>query len=62
MDPQDPLTEYAPDNLERLRESEIGLQIDADYMQRQTEINGRMRGILVDWLSEVVTAYKLKAP
>ncbi|CDW78450.1 UNKNOWN [Stylonychia lemnae] len=35
-------------------------QVDANYMGRQTEINDKMRAILVDWLIEVHLKFKLQ--
>jgi cyclin A len=42
------------------RKAEKNYMANAKYMcEQQTDINHRMRTILVDWLSEVVAAYKL---
>jgi len=35
-------------------------KIDFSYMSRQVEINDKMRGILVDWLIEVHSKFKLQ--
>jgi len=54
------IAEYAPDALEQLFRSEADYQPRSDYMEQQTDINGRMRSILVDWLVEVHRKYKLR--
>jgi len=52
--------EYVPDIFEQLfREEPYALPIH-DYMDSQVEVNAKMRTILVDWLVEVHTKYRLQ--
>jgi G2/mitotic-specific cyclin-B, other len=44
---------------EKLRETEVNHLCDPAYMGRQTEINEKMRAILVDWLVDVHLKFKL---
>lgn len=50
--------EYAPDIFSYLAKIERNLQVK-DYMPVQTEINERMRAILVDWLVQVHSRFGL---
>jgi len=52
--------EYAEDLLARLFQDEVAFRPRADYMDRQAELNGKMRSILVDWLIEVHTKYNMQ--
>ncbi|KAL1921169.1 uncharacterized protein VTP21DRAFT_10885 [Calcarisporiella thermophila] len=45
--------EYSKEIFQYLRELELKYMPDPNYMQRQTEIEWSMRGILVDWLVQV---------
>lgn len=36
------------------------IRVDPNYMGRQVEINDKMRAILVDWLIEVHSKFKLQ--
>merc|ERR1712055_247352 len=50
--------EYAPAMYAYLRTVEQGLVIKKDFL-KGSSINGKMRGVLVDWLIEVHTQFKL---
>jgi cyclin B len=54
------VAEYVQDIYAYLREEEEVEKLNPEYMQDQTEINPKMRGILVDWLVEVHLKYKLR--
>lgn len=60
-DVMDPIfcTEYVNEIYKFLRQKEVSERIDPTYMARQGNINHRMRGILVDWMIEVSTKFKL---
>lgn len=58
-DPQS-VAEYAQDIYRHLGREEPGLLPRPDYMEAQPSINAKMRAILVDWLVEVHTKYRLK--
>lgn len=47
------VSEYVDDIYGYMRELEVRFAVDPSYLERQTEINERMRTILVDWLVEV---------
>lgn len=47
------VSEYVDDIYGYMRELEVQFAVDPSYLERQTEINDRMRTILVDWLVEV---------
>jgi len=51
-------SEYAPAMYAYLRTVEQGLVIKKDFL-KGSSINGKMRGVLVDWLIEVHTQFKL---
>ena len=51
--------EYIPEIFEHLKETEFDFLPSATYMKTQTDINEKMRGILVDWLVEVHLKFKL---
>jgi len=57
-DPQR-VTEYVPDIICHLYNSESLCLPRADYMNIQTDITGKMRMILMDWLVEVHMKYRL---
>ncbi|KAF1930873.1 G2/mitotic-specific cyclin CYB1 [Didymella exigua CBS 183.55] len=60
-DVDDPLmvSEYVVEIFEYLKELEISTMANPDYMESQTELEWKMRGILVDWLLEVHTRFRL---
>jgi cyclin B len=51
--------EYIPEIFEHLKEIEFDHLPSAGYMKSQTDINEKMRGILIDWLVEVHLKFKL---
>jgi len=51
---------YFDDIMKHLRKMEIKRQPNPQYMTRQTDINAKMREILIDWLVEVHLKFKLK--
>jgi len=51
--------EYVPDIINRLFANEALALPQADYMDHQTDITGKMRMILNDWLIEVHMKYRL---
>jgi G2/mitotic-specific cyclin 1/2 len=57
----DPLmvAEYVVDIFDYLRELEPTTMPNHDYMRHQDELEWKMRGILVDWLIEVHTRFRL---
>jgi cyclin A len=59
-DPQE-CVEIVNDVYEHLRESELRLRPQADYLASQLNITADMRGILVDWLVEVGEEYRLSS-
>lgn len=60
-DCDDPLmvSEYVVEIFEYLRQVEITTMANPDYMDNQNELEWKMRGILVDWLLEVHTRFRL---
>ncbi|KAF2131427.1 G2/mitotic-specific cyclin CYB1 [Dothidotthia symphoricarpi CBS 119687] len=60
-DIDDPLmvSEYVVEIFEYLKELEISTMANPDYMDSQNELEWKMRGILVDWLLEVHTRFRL---
>jgi hypothetical protein len=60
-DADDPLmvSEYVVEIFEYLKELEISTMANPDYMDNQNELEWKMRGILVDWLLEVHTRFRL---
>jgi len=62
MDFDDPqqLAEYMPELYSGLKSRESKCKIWPKYMEQQTDINARMRAILVDWLVEVHMKYRLR--
>lgn len=55
------VTEYVADIYAFLRSEEAQYQPKPDFMDKQTDINEKMRAILVDWLVQVAMKYKLKS-
>ncbi|KAI5839826.1 cyclin-like protein [Morchella snyderi] len=60
-DADDPLmvSEYVSEIFDYLREIEPATQPNPDYMDHQDELKWKMRGILIDWLIEVHTRFRL---
>jgi len=60
-DIDDPLmvSEYVVEIFDYLREVEQTTMANPDYMENQAELEWKMRGILVDWLLEVHTRFRL---
>jgi hypothetical protein len=53
--------EYIPDVINRLYLEELSNLPRSGFMDTQTDINNKMRGILVDWIVEVHEKYKLRS-
>jgi cyclin B len=53
-------TEYANDVYRNLWKQESNFMASPDYMSQQTDINERMRKILIDWLVDVHIKFKLR--
>ena len=53
------VTEYFDDICEELSKNEEKYLVDPEYMSHQSDINHRMRAILIDWLIDVHLKYKL---
>jgi len=51
--------EYAEDIFNYFRELELRMMPDANYMNRQRELEWSMRGILIDWLVQVHARFRL---
>jgi len=62
VDAEDPqnVVEYAGDIYGMLRRDQSRFQPLANYLEVQSDINAKMRAILIDWLVEVHAKYKLK--
>ncbi|GAA5983632.1 hypothetical protein JCM5350_004892 [Sporobolomyces pararoseus] len=60
-DEGDPLmvSAYVVEVYEYLRELELTTMPEPDYMSNQNEVTWKMRGILVDWLVEIHTKFRL---
>lgn len=60
-DMDDPLmvAEYVHEIFDYMKQLEITTQPNPDYMDNQGELEWKMRGILVDWLLEVHTRFRL---
>lgn len=60
-DVNDPLmvSEYVHEIFDYLREIETETMANKDYMDNQPDLEWKMRGILVDWLLEVHTRFRL---
>eukprot|EP00747_Dinoflagellata_sp_TGD_P162695 gnl/TRDRNA2_/TRDRNA2_180571_c0_seq1.p1 gnl/TRDRNA2_/TRDRNA2_180571_c0~~gnl/TRDRNA2_/TRDRNA2_180571_c0_seq1.p1 ORF type:complete len:482 (+),score=97.96 gnl/TRDRNA2_/TRDRNA2_180571_c0_seq1:75-1448(+) len=52
--------EYAPQIFAQLLSEEATFLPLANYMEAQTDINGKMRSILIDWLVEVHSKHRLR--
>ncbi|KAH9822474.1 cyclin-like protein [Melampsora americana] len=51
--------EYVNEIYHYMRELELETLPDADYMSRQSELTWKMRGVLVDWIIEVHSKFRL---
>eukprot|EP00931_Biecheleriopsis_adriatica_P067795 TRINITY_DN41865_c0_g1_i1.p1 TRINITY_DN41865_c0_g1~~TRINITY_DN41865_c0_g1_i1.p1 ORF type:complete len:513 (-),score=116.02 TRINITY_DN41865_c0_g1_i1:64-1443(-) len=65
MDPvlaEDPqyVADYVSDIYKHLHQEEVLMRPAPDYMDRQMQVNAKMRAILVDWLVDVHKRYKLR--
>jgi len=62
VDPENPqnITEYVSDIFSNMHLGEERYMPQADYMEMQTDVNAKMRAILVDWLVEVHSKYQLR--
>lgn len=60
-DEEDPLMvrEYVTEIYHYMRELELETLPDSDYMLRQNELTWKMRGVLVDWIIEVHSKFRL---
>ena len=60
-DYEDPrmVAEYAAEIFAYMTELELATMANPDYMREQEELDWKMRGILVDWLLEVHTRFRL---
>jgi len=58
-DPQN-VADYVSDIYKHLQGEESVLRVQPNYMERQIQINSKMRSILVDWLVDVHKKYKLR--
>lgn len=60
-DVDDPLmvAEYVHEIFDYMRQLELSTQPNPNYMENQGELEWKMRGILVDWLLEVHTRFRL---
>ncbi|GAA5900356.1 hypothetical protein JCM8208_005337 [Rhodotorula glutinis] len=60
-DEEDPLmvSAYVVEVYDYLRELELTTMPDPDYMSTQNEVTWKMRGILIDWLVEIHTKFRL---
>ncbi|KAH9823706.1 putative cyclin family protein [Teratosphaeria destructans] len=60
-DVDDPLmvAEYVHEIFDYMKQLEVATQPNPDYMDNQAELEWKMRGILVDWLLEVHTRFRL---
>ena len=53
------VTEFHDEIIKHIKAQESHYRIDAAYMSRQRDINGKMRAILIDWLVDVNLKFKL---
>jgi len=53
------VSEYVNDIYAYLRQLETRYPIQSQHLVQQAEINGRMRGILIDWLVQVHLRFHL---
>lgn len=54
------VSEYIMDIMAHLKDVEAGKVASPTYMSKQTDINSKMREILIDWLIEVHVKFKLR--
>lgn len=54
------ISDYAADVHAQLFQDEVLTLPAVDYMERQVDINSKMRAILIDWLVEVHMKYRLR--
>jgi len=54
------VSEYVNDIYAYLRQLETQYPVRPQHLVNQTEINGRMRGILIDWIVQVHKTYCLQ--
>lgn len=59
-DPQ-AVAEYIHDIMDHMKETESLRAASSTYMSKQTDINSKMREILIDWLVEVHLKFKLRS-
>jgi cyclin B len=57
---QDTVVEYIDDIMTHMRDVEALRHPSDNYMAKQTDINAKMREILVDWLVEVHLKFRLR--
>lgn len=60
FDNQFACAEYANDIFRNLRHSETRYKVAPTFLSSQTEINSKMRSILIDWLVEIHLKFKLR--
>jgi len=58
-DPQK-VSEYSRDIFAKMKSMECRSGLSPAYMEKQTDVNAKMRPILVDWLVEVHMKYKMR--
>jgi hypothetical protein len=51
--------EYLSDIFESLHQEEMSMKINPQYMEKQKDINEKMRAVIVDWIIEVHYRFKL---
>jgi cyclin B len=56
----DPIQEYASDIMAYLRKTEARRVASSTYMSKQTDVNAKMREIVIDWLVEVHLKFRLR--
>ena len=59
ISPNPQAAEYINDILSWYRKAEAREVVDPQYMRNQTDVNDKMRAILIDWLVEVHLKFKL---
>jgi cyclin B len=55
------VAEYVPDIFNLLFDEELAYISQPQYMEKQKDINAKMRAILIDWLVEVHMKYQLRS-
>jgi hypothetical protein len=58
LEPQH-VNEYQKEIIQYLKSNEASYQVNRNYMAQQSDINTKMRGILIDWLVDVNLKFKL---